>query len=107
MNKNETCTPLPAESARRKRKRSEDQRESIKKMAKREKSNHSIENTSRAEQEPPKRGRRSLRSRVKEEEKEEGMKEKPKPAPVPSEEDSVIVLDDLTVEEDIRKKGVA
>ncbi|XP_017277479.1 ATPase family AAA domain-containing protein 5 isoform X2 [Kryptolebias marmoratus] len=103
------CPPLPAESVGGKRKRSEDGRGGVMKVAKKQKSNHSVEGISKAEQEPPKRRRRGLRSRVKEEEEEE-VKEKLKPsptsAPVPSEDDSVVVVDDLILEEDAGKKDV-
>lgn len=100
MAKDETCTPQPAKSVGRKRKRSEDERESMMKMAEKEKLSHSVQNISKAE--PPRRGKRSQRLRVK---KEEEMKEELKFAPVPSEEDCVIVVDDLILE-DIGKKGV-
>ncbi|XP_037544266.1 ATPase family AAA domain-containing protein 5 [Nematolebias whitei] len=99
--KDKTCTPQSAKSVGRKRKRTEDERESMMKMAEKEKSNHSVQNIATAD--PPRRGKRSLRSREK---KEEELKEKLRPAPVPSEDDCVLIVDDQILEEDIGKKDV-
>ncbi|MEQ2200145.1 hypothetical protein XENOCAPTIV_023565 [Xenoophorus captivus] len=74
-----------------------------------EKSKLSEENISTTDQEPPRRGgrtRRAQRSRIKEDEDE--MKEKTKPklksALISSEEDSVVVVDDLNLEADSSRK---
>uniref|UniRef100_A0A3Q2P5U0 ATPase family AAA domain containing 5a n=1 Tax=Fundulus heteroclitus TaxID=8078 RepID=A0A3Q2P5U0_FUNHE len=87
--------PLPDQTVGGKRKRKEEERENNVKVAKKQKPNHSEEVVSPAEQEAPRRGgrsRRAQRSRIK------ADKEDTK-ALVPSEEDSVIVVDDLAVVE--------
>ncbi|XP_021170315.2 ATPase family AAA domain-containing protein 5 isoform X2 [Fundulus heteroclitus] len=87
--------PLPDQTVGGKRKRKEEERENNVKVAKKQKPNHSEEVVSPAEQEAPRRGgrsRRAQRSRIK------ADKEETK-ALVPSEEDSVIVVDDLDVVE--------
>lgn len=94
-----------------KRKRKEDERENNVKVAKKQKSNHAEENVPPANQEPPRRGgrtSRAQRSRMKEEEDEmkEKAKVKLKSSPIPAEDDSVIVVDDLTLETDSRRKDL-
>lgn len=101
MAKDKSCTPQPAKPVGRKRKRTEEERESMVKMAEKEKSNHAVQNISTAE--PPRRGKRHQRSREK---KEEEKKEKLKSAPVPSEDDCVVVMDDQILEEHIEKRGM-
>ncbi|XP_070779404.1 ATPase family AAA domain-containing protein 5 [Enoplosus armatus] len=101
-----TSTTLPAEPVGGKRKRMDDEGEMTVKMAKKQRANSSEENISTPE--PTKRGgrtRRAQRSRL-----EEGANEKAKPsvktASIPSEEDSVVVLDDLLSGEDTGKKDI-
>uniref|UniRef100_UPI003AAECB60 ATPase family AAA domain-containing protein 5 isoform X2 n=1 Tax=Centroberyx gerrardi TaxID=166262 RepID=UPI003AAECB60 len=107
-----TSAPLSAEPVGGKRKRI-DEGEMTVKVAKKQRSNRSEENTSTPEPEPAKRGgraSRALRRRLEEE-----AKEKAKPlveaAPIPSQDDSVVVLDDLllggnTVKQDVVKEDV-
>ncbi|KAM4535579.1 ATPase family AAA domain-containing protein 5 [Fundulus diaphanus] len=95
VSKGDSRLPLPDETVGGKRKRKEEERENNVKVAKKQKPNHSEEVVSPAEQEAPRRGgrtRRAQRSRIKAD-KEESK------APVPSEEDSVLVVDDLAVVE--------
>lgn len=83
----------------------DDEGEMTVKVAKKQRANSLEENISAPE--PTKRGgrtRRAQRSRS-----DEGANEKAKPsvkaAPIPSDDDSVVVLDDLLMGEDIGKKG--
>ncbi|XP_035035999.1 ATPase family AAA domain-containing protein 5 [Hippoglossus stenolepis] len=91
-----------------KRKRMDDEGENTVKVAKKQRGNHSEESISTSEPEPTKRGGRSRRVQRSKQEKE--AKEKARPsntaAPILSEDDSVIVLDDDTVENDVVKEEV-
>ncbi|XP_023250976.1 ATPase family AAA domain-containing protein 5 [Seriola lalandi dorsalis] len=103
-----TGTSLPAEPVGGKRKRIDDGRENTAKVAKKQRGNHSEENVSTPERETAKRGgrtRRAQRSRLEEEEKEK-TRPSNKTAPIPSEDDSVVVLDDLLLAEDTVNKDV-
>ncbi|XP_041830983.1 ATPase family AAA domain-containing protein 5 isoform X2 [Melanotaenia boesemani] len=109
--KDGSSTPSLAESVGGKRKRKDDEGGNLVKVAKKQRSTHSEENVSVAEPKAPKRGgrtRRAQRSRLEEE--EEGMKDKTKSsltsAPSTSEDDAVIVIDDLIMVEDAIKKDV-
>lgn len=101
-----TSITLPAEPGG-KRKRVEDEGEITVKVAKKQRGNSSEERASPAEPEPTKRGgrtRRARRSRLEEE-----LNERAKPsvsaAPIPSEDDCVVVHDDLLLQGDTAKKG--
>ncbi|KAM4717535.1 ATPase family AAA domain-containing protein 5 [Anableps anableps] len=97
----DSCALLPDETVGGKRKRKEDERENNVKVAKKQKSSHSEQNISPAE--PPRRGGRTRpaqRSRMKEDEMKEKTKLTLKSAPDPSEDESVVVVDDLTLEAD-------
>ncbi|XP_070703677.1 ATPase family AAA domain-containing protein 5 [Pempheris klunzingeri] len=103
-----TSTTQSAEPVGGKRKRIDDEGEMTVKVAKKQRANSSEEKTSSPEPEPTKRGgrtRRAQRSRP-----DEGLNAKAKPsvkaAPIPSEDDSVIVLDDLLMGENTVKKDV-
>ncbi|GLD66733.1 ATPase family AAA domain-containing protein 5-like protein [Lates japonicus] len=103
-----TSASVPAEPVGGKRKRTDDEGEKTVKVAKKQRGNHSEESASTPEPEPTKRGgrtRRAQRSKL-----QEGAEEKSKPstktAPIPTEDDSVVVLDDLLLGEDSGKKDV-
>lgn len=103
-----TSITLPAEPAGGKRKRVDDVGEITVKAAKKQRGNSTEEKVSTTEPEPTKRGgrmRRTRRSRL-EEEVNEKAKPSVKAAPIPSEDDSVVVHDDLLLQEDIGKKDV-
>ncbi|XP_072225117.1 ATPase family AAA domain-containing protein 5 isoform X2 [Leuresthes tenuis] len=92
-----------------KRKRRDDEGEKTVKVAKKPKSILSEKKLPAAESEPPKRGghtRRTPRSRLEEEEVKEKTEPSLKSAPTPAEEDSVVVLDDCTLDEDAKTKDV-
>ena len=82
-----------------KRKRIDDEGENTVKVAKKQRG-HSEESVSTSEPEPTKRGGRSRRVQRSKQEKEDKEKARPSntAAPILSEDDSVIVLDDDTVE---------
>uniref|UniRef100_A0A3Q3NF35 ATPase family AAA domain containing 5a n=1 Tax=Mastacembelus armatus TaxID=205130 RepID=A0A3Q3NF35_9TELE len=93
-----------SEPAGGKRKRiGDDGKENTMKVAKKQRTNHSQGNTSTPEPEPTQMGgrtRRAQRARLEEEEK---VKASPsnKTTPIPSADDSVVILDDLILVEDI------
>ncbi|TDH02801.1 hypothetical protein EPR50_G00156510 [Perca flavescens] len=101
-----TSTALPAEPGGGKRKRMDDEGEMTVKLAKKQRANCAEENNS--EPEPKKRGGRSRRARRSR--PEDGADEKAKPsvktAPIQSEDDSVVVIDDLLLGENPGKKDV-
>ncbi|XP_039680984.1 ATPase family AAA domain-containing protein 5 [Perca fluviatilis] len=101
-----TSTSLPAEPGGGKRKRMDDEGEMTVKLAKKQRANCAEVNNS--EPEPTKRGGRSRRARRSR--PEDGADEKAKPsvktAPIQSEDDSVVVIDDLLLGENPGKKDV-
>ncbi|XP_040919158.1 ATPase family AAA domain-containing protein 5 [Toxotes jaculatrix] len=103
-----TSTSMPAEPVGGKRKRMDDEGENAVKVAKKQRGNHSGENISTPEPEPTKRGGRTRRAQRSKQEEEAKEKVGPsnKSAPIPSKDDSVIVLDDLLLEEESVKKDV-
>ncbi|XP_019958449.2 ATPase family AAA domain-containing protein 5 [Paralichthys olivaceus] len=88
-----------------KRKRMDDEGENTVKVAKKQRGNHSEENVSTSEPEPTRRGRtrRGQKSKL---EKEEKARLSNIASPILSEDDSVIVLDEDTVEKDVVKEDV-
>ncbi|XP_071329968.1 ATPase family AAA domain-containing protein 5 [Trachinotus anak] len=101
-----TSTSLPTEPVAGKRKRIDDEGENAPKVAKKQRGDHSKESVSIPEPEPTKRGGRTRRTRRSKQEEEEKEKASNKAAPTPSEDDSVVVLDDLLLGEDAVKKDV-
>ncbi|KAM9345886.1 ATPase family AAA domain-containing protein 5 [Symphorus nematophorus] len=103
-----TSNTLPAEPVGGKRKRMDDEGEMTVKVAKKQRADSSEENISTAELEPTKRGGRTRRARRSR--PEDGANEKAKAsvkaAPIPSEDDSVVVIDDLPLGEDTGKKDL-
>ncbi|XP_076609751.1 ATPase family AAA domain-containing protein 5 isoform X1 [Chaetodon auriga] len=100
-----TSTTLPAEPVGGKRKRTDGEGEVTVKVAKKQRTSSSEEKISTAEPESTKKGgctRRTRRSRLEQEENEEA-KPSVKAAPIPSEEDCVVVHDDLIFGEDTGK----
>ncbi|XP_044186916.1 ATPase family AAA domain-containing protein 5 [Thunnus albacares] len=103
-----TSTSLSAEPVGGKRKRMDDDGVMTVKVAKKQRADCSEENISMSEVEPTKRGgrtRRGRRPKLEEEEKEK-TKLSLKTAPNQSEDDSVVVLDDLLLGEDTMIKDV-
>lgn len=100
-------TSLPAEPVGGKRKRMDDEGGKTAKVARKQRGIHSEENISMPEPETTKRGGRPRRTQRSKREEEEKEKSEPsnKTAPTLSGDDSVVVLDDLTVEEDAVKTG--
>ncbi|XP_029997562.1 ATPase family AAA domain-containing protein 5 isoform X2 [Sphaeramia orbicularis] len=108
---NVSSTPVPAEAVGGKRKRKDDNGEITGKMAKKQRATRSGEKVCQPEAaaEPTKREGRTRRGQkpvLKEEEVKKGAKPSIKRAPIPSEDDSVIVVDDLLVGQDAEKQDV-
>ncbi|CAK6964868.1 ATPase family AAA domain-containing protein 5 [Scomber scombrus] len=102
-----TSTLLSAESVGGKRKRMDDDGETTVKVAKKQRANRSEKNISTSEVEPTKRGGRTRRSKRTElEEEKEKSEPLHKTAPDLSQDDSVVVLDDLLSGEDTVIKDV-
>lgn len=100
-------TSLPAEPVGGKRKRMDDEGGKTAKVARKQRGIRSEENISTPEPETTKRGGRPRRTQRSKRDEEEKEKSEPstKAAATLSEDDSVVVLDDLTVGEDTVKKG--